>query len=213
MIAAVPRTLPFASLEAQAAAIADDIAYNAHDIDDGLRAGLFDSGRHPRRLPFVAGLLDEIDGRYPASSGRAPSTSSARRIITRFIEDVDRGEPAADRGRAGRRSPRRRGGGKCARRLFAGDGGAPTGDSKRFLFARMYRHPTVRARARKADAIVRRLFEAYLADPAAMPSGMGGEGGAGRAGARAVADYIAGMTDRFAIAEHRRLFDEAPDLR
>ena len=63
------------------------------------------------------------------------------------------------------------------------------------------------------DAIVRRLFKAYMSDPSAMPPGMGGQGRRSRRRARAVADYIAGMTDRFAIAEHARLFDGASDLR
>jgi dGTPase len=85
-------------------------------------------------------------------------------------------------------------------------------DVKAFLFAHMYRHPSVRGVRDQADAIVRRLFEAYLADPSTMPPEWAGRAAAGER-ARAVADYIAGMTDRFAIHEHARLFDQAPVLR
>ena len=76
----------------------------------------------------------------------------------------------------------------------------------------MYRHPDVRRVRDQADAIVRRLFEAYLTDPSAMPPDWAAKAGQGER-ARAVADYIAGMTDRFAIAEHARLFDGAAELR
>ena len=85
-------------------------------------------------------------------------------------------------------------------------------DVKAFLFARMYRHPSVLAVRDKADAIVRRLFAAYMADPSAMPRDWAAKAEQGDR-ARAVADYIAGMTDRFAIHEHARLFDGPADLR
>ena len=85
-------------------------------------------------------------------------------------------------------------------------------DVKAFLFASMYRHPSVQRVRDQADAIVRRLFEAYLAEPATMPSNWAVKAGQGE-GARAVADYLAGMTDRFAIHEHARLFDGSPELR
>ena len=76
----------------------------------------------------------------------------------------------------------------------------------------MYRHPDVIAVRGRADAVVRRLFEAYMSDPAAMPPDWAAKAGQGER-ARAVADYIAGMTDRFAVHEHARLFDGVPDLR
>ncbi len=85
-------------------------------------------------------------------------------------------------------------------------------DIKAFLFARMYRHPEVRKVRDRADAIVRRLFQAYFAEPSLMPPEWAARAENGDL-ARAVADYIAGMTDRFAIAEHARLFDGASDLR
>ena len=88
----------FASLEAQAAAIADDIAYNAHDIDDGLRAGLFEIDEI-RRVPFIGRLLDEIDRKHPGLEKARVVHELSRRVITRFIEDVIAESPGADRGR------------------------------------------------------------------------------------------------------------------
>jgi dGTPase len=199
-----------ASLEAQAAAIADDIAYDAHDIDDGLRAGLFSLAELRAAVPFVDGLMREIDDLHPGLEDARAIHELTRRIITRFIEDaigesgrriaeskVDSPEAVARAGRA-----------------LVGDSlaiQAADRDIKAFLFARMYRHPNVRKVRDEADAIVRRLFEAYFSDPSAMPPEWAAKAGQGRA--RAVADYIAGMTDRFAIAEHARLFDGPRDLR
>ncbi|HEY1864674.1 MAG TPA: deoxyguanosinetriphosphate triphosphohydrolase [Roseiarcus sp.] len=199
-----------ASLEAQAAAIADDIAYDAHDIDDGLRAGLFSLAELRADVPFVDGLMREVDALHPGLEEPRAIHELTRRVITRFIEDaigetgrriaeakVDSAEAVAHAGRAlVGHSPS----------IEAADR-----DIKAFLFARMYHHPSVRRVREHADAIVRRLFEAYLADPLAMPPEWAAKAGRGRA--RAVADYIAGMTDRFAIAEHVRLFDGPPDLR
>jgi dGTPase len=199
-----------ASLEAQAAAIADDIAYDAHDIDDGLRAGLFALVELRAAVPFVDGLMREIDDRHPGLEEPRAIHELTRRVITRFIEDAiqessrriaaskvasPEGVAAAGRALVGQTAP-----------FEAADR-----DIKAFLFARMYRHPEVRKVREQADAIVRRLFEAYMSDPTAMPPEWAAKAGHGRA--RAVADYIAGMTDRFAIAEHVRIFDGPPDLR
>jgi dGTPase len=200
-----------ASLEAQAAAIADDIAYDAHDIDDGLRAGLFSLAELRAAVPYVEGLMREIDALYPGLEGARAIHELTRRVITRFIEDAI--------GESGRRiaeskvdSPEAVG---LAGRILVGQTAAietADRDIKAFLFTRMYRHPNVRKVRDEADAIVRRLFKAYFSDPSAMPPEWTAKADAqGRA--RAVADYIAGMTDRFAIAEHARLFDGASDLR
>jgi dGTPase len=200
----------FASLEAQAAAIADDIAYDAHDLDDGLRAGLFDL-HAIRAIPFVASLLDEIDGRHPGLPGARIVHEMTRRLITRLIEDVivesrrrietsgvDDIEAVRDAG--------------VALIAFSGPIAAADRSIKAFLFANMYRHPGVMRVRAEADSVVRALFGALQRDPAAMPAGWA-SGGSEAERARAAADYIAGMTDRFALAEHRRLFDAAPDLR
>ncbi len=201
----------YASLESQAAAIADDIAYDAHDIDDGLRAGLFPIAALRAAVPFAAGLLNEIDELHPGLEEPRVIHELTRRVITRFIEDAI--------GESGRRI--------AAARLDSPEAVAAVGqtlvghsaaveaadrDIKAFLFARMYRHPEVRKVRDRADAIVRRLFDAYIADPSAMPPEWAAKAD-GQARERAVADYIAGMTDRFAIAEHARLFDAASDLR
>jgi dGTPase len=200
-----------ASLEAQAAAIADDIAYDAHDIDDGLRAGLFPIAELRAAVPFLAGLLREIDDLYPGLEEARVVHELTRRVITRFIEDTI--------GESGRRiaaaqvdSPEAV---AAAGQTLVGQSAAieeADRDIKAFLFARMYRHPEVRLVRDQADAIVRRLFKAYMADLSAMPTDWAARAEQGER-ARAVADYIAGMTDRFAIAEHSRLFDGASDLR
>ena len=200
-----------ASLEAQAAAIADDIAYDAHDIDDGLRAGLFSLAEVRAAVPFVDALMREVDDLHPGLEEPRAIHELTRRVITRFIEDAI--------GESGRRiaelevaSPEAVG---VAGRALVGHSAAIQAadrDIKAFLFARMYRHPDVRKVRDQADAILRRLFRAYMADPSSMPPEWAAKAD-GRARARAVADYIAGMTDRFAIAEHARLFDAAFDLR
>jgi dGTPase len=203
----------FASLEAQAAAIADDIAYTAHDMDDGLRAGLFDLPAI-REIAFIGQLLDEVDALYPGLERPRVIHELGRRVITRFIEDV----MAESRRRIGEAGVRGIEDVRAAGRPLIGFSPsmeAADADIKRFLFANMYRHPDVRRVREKADLVVRRLFEAFSRDPIAMPEEWAvGVAGAGmRDRARLAADYIAGMTDRFAISEHRRLFDDAPDLR
>jgi dGTPase len=203
----------YASLEAQAAAIADDIAYDAHDIDDGLRAELFDLAAIRAAVPFIAGLLDEIDRRHPGLERPRVIHELTRRVITRFIEDVI-GESGAAIAAAGLASPDDA---PLAGRALVGFSpalAAADRDVKAFLFANMYRHPQVKRVRERADGIVRALFSAYLADPATMPPDWAARAGAtGDEHARAAADYLAGMTDRFALNEYRRLFDPTANLR
>ncbi|PSC02765.1 deoxyguanosinetriphosphate triphosphohydrolase [Alsobacter soli] len=199
--------------EAQCAAIADDIAYDAHDIDDGLRAGLFEL-EALRAVPFLAELLDEIDARWPGLERSRVIHELGRRIITRFVEDgIREGErrlaalaPAdAD---AIRRAPEAT---VCFTPAMADADRAIKG----FLFPNMYRAPSVVAVRTQADQVVRDLFGRFFADPALMPGewheGLDAADEARRA--RRVADYIAGMTDGYALTEHRRLFDATPELR
>jgi dGTPase len=203
----------FASAEAQGAALADDIAYNAHDIDDGLRAGLFPI-EELRKVAFVADLLAEVDVRYPGLEPPRRIHEVVRRVITRFVEDVI-GE--SERRLAALAPPE-------AEAIRAADGpvvafSAPMAAAdaaiKAFLHPRMYRHPRVVAVRVKAEAVVRDLFGRFTAEPSAMPeewrSGLE-RAGEGRV-ARRVADYIAGMTDNYALEEHRRLFSATPELR
>ncbi len=201
----------YASLEAQAAAIADDIAYDAHDIDDGLRAGLFSLGQLRAAVPYVDGLMNEVDALYRGLETPRAIHELTRRLITRFIEDAI-GESSRRIAETRVDSPDAV---AAAGRTLVGHSAvieAADRDIKAFLVVRMYRHPDVKKVREQADAIVRRLFKIYMSDPSAMPPGWAAKAD-GQARARAVADYIAGMTDRFAIAEHARLFDGASDLR
>jgi dGTPase len=207
------RLSSFASLEAQAAAIADDIAYNAHDVDDGLRAGLFDLDAIGA-IPFIAELFGEIDALHPGLERQRVIHELVRRIITRLIEDA-MGESRRRIGEAGVGDIEDV---RAAGRTLVGFSPAfeaADADIKQFLFANMYRHPEVKRVREKADLVVRRLFAAFSGNPAAMPEewAIGAAGASDGDRARLAADYIAGMTDRFAISEHRRLFDDAPDLR
>jgi dGTPase len=194
----------FPSLEAQAAALADDIAYNAHDIDDGLRAGLFKMA-DIAEVPFVGALIGEIESRYPGLEESRAIHELSRRVITRFMEDAilsakarlaaDRVETGEDARRAGR-----------AMFAFSEPMAAAEKEIKAFLFARMYRHPQVNRMRASADRIVRALFSAYVERPEEAPAFWAARAAAvGRE--RAAADYVAGMTDRFALGEYRRLFD------
>ncbi|KAB1074240.1 deoxyguanosinetriphosphate triphosphohydrolase [Methylobacterium planeticum] len=202
----------YAGPEAQAAALADDIAYDSHDLDDGLRAGLFGLA-DLAEVPFLRGLLDEIEALHPGLETSRRIHELARRVITRFVEDVI----AESSRRLSALAP-----GRVAEIRAAG---APViafseaiaeADAaiKTFLYARMYRHPGVMAVRAHAAEIVADLYSAFTADPARMPEewSAGLEGaGEGRV-ARRIADYIAGMTDTYAVLAHRRLFPTTPDL-
>ena len=203
----------FASAEAQAAALADDIAYDAHDLDDGLRAGLF-AIEDLRAVPFLADILADVDGRWPGLDEPRRIHEVVRRVITRFVED------------AIAESARRIGSLQPASVADIRSAGAavvafsePTREAdagiKGFLFPHMYRHPRVMRIRRDAEAILRDLFARFLAEPSAMPDEWSRDlEGIGDARlARRVADYIAGMTDGYALVEHRRLFAATPDLR
>jgi dGTPase len=202
-----------ASAEAQVAAIADDIAYDAHDIDDGLRAGLF-TLEEMAAVPFLAELLGEIDRRWPGLERSRVIHELGRRVITRFVEDViGEGERRlAALAPADADAVRRAGAPVIA---FS----APLAEADRaikaFLFPNMYRHASVLAIRRQADEVVREVFARLQAEPALMPNEWheGLEGADEARLARRVADYIAGMTDRYALQEHRRLFDVTPELR
>jgi dGTPase len=201
----------FASAEAQAAAIADDIAYDAHDIDDGLRAGLLGLDELSD-IAFAASLLDDIRRQYPGLDRQRQAYELIRRLITTMIEDViaesfrrlDRFSPAsAD-------AVRRAGSAVVG---FSAEMEENDRAIKRLLTARVYRHRRVMAVMERAEALVGRLFERYWSDAAALPDEWRADAGAADAGrARLIADFLAGMTDRYAVTEYRRLFDERPDL-
>jgi dGTPase len=202
-----------ASAEAQAAALADDIAYNAHDIDDGLRAGLFELA-DLRALPFLAGLLDEIESLHPGLEKPRATNELVRRVITRFVEDVIAQSQArlAVLAPADADAIRRAG-----EPVIAFSEAIATADReiKAFLYPNMYRHPRIAGVRRRAADVVRDLFERFMVEPGAMPAewGEGCDALDEQRQARRISDYIAGMTDWYALDEHRRLFDATPSLR
>ncbi len=198
------------SAEAQCAAIADDIAYNTHDIDDGLRAGLFDL-KDLRQVPFLEGILNEIAELHPDLERPRAIHELGRRIITRFVEDAlnestRRLDVAAPESSAAVRA--------AGRPLvgFSDEMRAADKSIKGFLFPKMYRHEKVMAVRVKADNVVRSLFSLYMNDPTHMPLEWQPKSEDEAARAHAVADYIAGMTDRFALQDYQRHFDLSYDL-
>ena len=196
----------FPGPEAQVAALADDIAYNTHDIDDGLRAGLFEV-EALKEVGFVAAALGEVDARYPGVEARRRIHEAVRRLIDRMVRDLleeTRRRIAA----AGPRSAEdvRALGSPIA--AFSPAMEAAHRQLKSFLFAHMYRHEKVTRMTAHAAEVVRDLFKRYRADPAALPVAWRAEAGAGAAKqARVIADYIAGMTDNYALDEHKRLVE------
>ncbi|MBZ0164276.1 MAG: deoxyguanosinetriphosphate triphosphohydrolase [Notoacmeibacter sp.] len=197
-----------AGAEAQAAAIADDIAYNTHDIDDGVRAGLFDLEDLESEVPFVAEILGDVRARYPGLEAVRMSYEFQRRQITAMVEDVI----ATAQEALARINPQSVDELRACGETVVGFSAAMRETDralKTFLFARMYRHPSVVEVRKQVDRIVRELFDAYMADPRAMPQGWreGLDHASQKARARHVADFLAGMTDNYALAEYERLFD------
>jgi dGTPase len=202
----------FPSVEAQVAAVADDIAYDAHDIDDGLRADLFALDEIA-----AAGLPGEIvadlRAAYPALETGRLVHGFIRRLIGLLIEDV---AEETER-RLAVLAPRSADEVRLAASPVAGFSprvGEADRAIKDFLKARMYRHRRVMRVMDEAAGVVRDLFMHFDAQPDDLPpewrQGLDALGTASRA--RRIADFIAGMTDRYALAEHRRLFDSTPEL-
>ncbi len=191
----------YASAEAQCAALADDIAYNAHDIDDGLRAGLFQL-EDLREVAFLRDLLDEIAREHPGLERVRVIHELVRRVITRFVEDAFAESSARLQAlNPGSIDDIRRAGKAMA--AFSPAFAAAEADIKEFLFLRMYRHAAVLPVWRNAKKTVRGLFEFYFEKPGAMtPEWAETAANLDEAGrARVVADYIAGMTDRYALTQ------------
>ena len=202
----------FASLEAQCAAIADDIAYNTHDIDDGLRSGLL-TLEMIGEIALPAGILATVRGKHPGLDDVRTGHELMRRQITAMVEDVI----ATTTENLARVAPQsvedvHRAGETMVR--FSAPMAAAEKELKAFLYRSLYRHPDVMRVRKNADRIVRDLFDVYFADPRAMPEGWreGLDRAEDRVKARHVADFLAGMTDTYAVKEHRRLFDRTPEL-
>jgi dGTPase len=201
------------SSEAQVAAIADDIAYNNHDIDDGFRAGTYPL-EDLAEIEITRGIIEEVRALHPDLEASRVIYEINRRLITRMIEDVVGEaikrlaalEPASvdDIRSAGQSVV-----------TFSGDMTRACDDLRKFLFARVYRESRIMRVMEHAEQIIRELFSHYMAKPDTMPENWQKlmEGADEQEYAAHICDFIAGMTDRYAVREHARLFDHTPELR
>ncbi|MBX3596176.1 MAG: deoxyguanosinetriphosphate triphosphohydrolase [Rhizobiaceae bacterium] len=201
-----------ASLEAQCAAIADDIAYNAHDIDDGLRSGLLSLDMLVQ-AQMPARLLANVRKLYPGLDAYRTGHELVRRQITEMVEDVI----ANTRVNIARLKPLSADEVRSAGETlvcFSFSMSAQEKQLKQFLYANLYRNPAVMRVREQAEAVVRDLFNAFFDRPQSMPESwhtLPADASDERR-ARHIADYLAGMTDTYALKEYRRLFDRSPDL-
>lgn len=196
-----------ASVEAQLAGISDDIAYASHDMDDGLRAGFF-SLSDLKGIPFVSQLIDEVTWTYPDAGSDAQINELVRRLINRLVNDVlhearsriEKVDPSSpdDIRRAGKPVV-----------AFSPDTGAAVTALKKFLHDTMYKHYLVNRMTSKSKRVVNDLFQLYIREPECLPTEwfQASDGPETPETARVVADFIAGMTDRYAFREHAKLFD------
>ena len=203
----------FASAEAQVAALSDDIAYNAHDIDDGLRAGLFDI-IDLGDVPLAGDALGEVLKLYPDLERPRLIHETVRRLISRMVSDV----LAETRRRLDEHGPATPDDIRQLDRPIVSFSDRMIADSKTlkaFLFERMYRHERVLDVMARAQRIVADLFEAFRSDPDALPPEwrQSDENLSETKKARRVCDFIAGMTDRYAMEQHKRMFDVDPLFR
>jgi dGTPase len=188
------------SLEAQLCNLADEVAYNAHDIDDGVRSGLLSLEQLEAAVPLVRRYLREALAEFPALTGKRLLFETIRRMLSAQVYDIidaSRAELAAAEPvdvqavrEVGRPLLR-----------FSAEMRRGSSELKRFLFASLYRHPQVQEKRTRAEQVLRELFAIYLGDPSQLPADHAGQADL----PRACADYIAGMTDRFALKEHQRL--------
>jgi len=201
-------TSGWASAEAQVAALSDDIAYNNHDVDDGVQAGLFDLDELAD-TPLIGPIIRAVRADLPGVEPRLLRLEAVRRMIGAMVEDVmaETLRRAKDSGVDSPAAVRSLGKALVA---FSPDMAEDLSSLREFLQTRMYRHYRVNRTRSQARRLLREMFELFLAEPNVLPNLWAdrikaGDGAAGKA--QAVCDYIAGMTDRFAIEEHRKLFN------
>jgi dGTPase len=197
------------SAEAQVAAIADDIAYNNHDIDDGLRAGLF-AVADLADVPLVGPIFAEVAERHPDLETGRLVHESIRRMIDRMVVDlIEETTRRIARARPASVDALRRLGHAAV--AFSAEMAENDRALKDFLFQRMYRHERVNRMTERARRVVGDLLQLYLGAPDKLPAEWAAScAGAGSAvTARVVADYIAGMTDRYALGDHERHFGKS----
>ncbi len=195
----------YASLEAQVAAIADDIAYNNHDVDDGLRAGLF-SFEAARDLPLAGEAFRRVEKTYPDAPRDIVIAEAVSDLIGAMIGDV----VAQTRARLDDLKPKDADAIRHAGRQivdFSPGMKAQLTGLRAFLHENVYRHYKVNCARSQAKRVVRALFDLYIAEPETLPPQWRASGADQP---RSVCDYIAGMTDRYAMREHERLFSGAP---
>ena len=188
------------------AALSDDIAYNNHDIDDGIRSGILEV-EPLRAIPLIGGIFDRVEKRWPGIDRTVRTHEVVRELIGIMVGDV----LEETRRRLDAHKPR------SAEELralsepmvaFSEDMMETLAELRRHLFAHMYTHYKVNRMMSQAGRVTRDLFDLYLSDPGVLPTDvqMKFEGQGEEAAARVICDHIAGMTDRFAMEEHRRLF-------
>jgi dGTPase len=201
-----------ASLEAQCAAIADDIAYDAHDIDDALRAKIV-ALSDLAEVPLVGPIVREVLERWPAIEPNRQAHEVQRRLITRMIEDVIATSQAAIASASVRSADDVRHAGRTLI-LFSDEVAAAERALKQFLYERVYRSEAVMAPVQRGETVVADLFDRYIG-ALDLPGRWGGRANAAPTTterARVICDFIAGMTDPYALEQHARLFDAKPQV-